>query len=86
MLIKGFPIYFDEGMIDAKCKGTTKWLMGLEEYHEGKKGTYLHRALKGKMNRFRRVYLIMVTCIDSIIYLNKNHEVFSLSLVHMVYQ
>lgn len=32
------------------------------------------------------MWLIMATCINSIMYLDKNHEVFPLELVHVVYQ
>lgn len=73
-------------MIDVQCNGTGKWLIELEEYKEGKKDAYLHHAFKGKMKIFRQVQLIMVFCIDIIIYPDKNHEVFPLGLVHVVYQ
>ena len=55
VFIKGHPIYFKEGMMDAQCKANAKWITRLEEYHEGKKGAFLHHALKGKMKTSKRV-------------------------------
>ena len=37
-----------------------------------------------KVNKFRQVCLIMATYIDSIMYPNKNHEVFQIGLIHVV--
>lgn len=45
--------------------------MGLKEYHEGKKGAFLHQAFKEKVKWFQRVRLIMVVYIDNIAYLDK---------------
>lgn len=63
-----------------------KWLIRLEEYHEGKKDAYLHHAFKGNMKKFIQLWLIMATSIDNIIYLDKDHKVLSLRLVYVVYQ
>lgn len=77
-------MYMKYNLIEMGMEKNAQWIISSDEYHVGKKGAYIHQTIhkKSKVKMYAR--LIVSTCIDIIIYPDKNHELFLFSMIHIV--